>query len=182
MRKQLHPGARWLFRVQAFWAIVILVMIGVFFIFPIFATTTFVSTLSNADGSPNVGKFLLSFIGFLVVTLIVLLIILEVWVRMAYNRWFYEFTDSNLKQERGVIWKTYSNVPYERVQNVDINRGIIARMFGFSTLSIQTAGYSGAVRGRYGSAEGYIPAVGIDEAEAIRDFLMKKLSKKHQGL
>jgi membrane protein YdbS with pleckstrin-like domain len=107
---------------------------------------------------------------------------------MAYNRWFYEFTKDNLKIERGIIWKRYSNVPYERVQNVDIRRGIIARMLGFSSVMIQTAGYSGAApgwqmrfgRARYNSAmntEGYIPAVDTEGAEKIRDFLMKRIGR-----
>ena len=79
-----------------------------------------------------------------------------------------------------MIWKTYSNVPYERVQNVDIRRGIIARIFGFSSVNIQTAGYSGYVRGGYAyGSEGYIPALDMGEAERVRDFLMKRISKRH---
>jgi membrane protein YdbS with pleckstrin-like domain len=108
-----------------------------------------------------------------------IIIIAEIYARMAYKRWFYEFTDSNLKLERGIIWKRYSNVPYERVQNVDIHRGILARMLGFSSVMIQTAGYSGAGRGMH--TEGYLPAVDIDAAEKIRDFLMKKISKRSSG-
>ena len=92
---------------------------------------------------------------------------------MSYNRWFYEFNDDCLKLERGIIWKRYSNVPYERIQNVDIHRGIIARMFGFSSLMIQTAGYSAKA-----NAEGYIPAVEISQAEQIRTFVMKKITRR----
>ena len=102
---------------------------------------------------------------------------------MAYNRFFYEFTDNNLRLERGIIWKRYSNVPYERVQNVDISRGIIARLCGFSSVNIQTAGYS--AMGRRGiSSEGYLPAVSPEEADEMREFLMKKISKRGrvQGL
>lgn len=170
MKKQLHPGARWLFRVQAFWAVIIIS----FFFFWGFMSR---SIIKQNEALTLSKIFLYWFVIFLVI-----MIIAEIWVRMAYNRWFYEFTDSNLRQEHGVIWKNYSNVPYERVQNVDIRRGIIARMFGFSSVNIQTAGYSMPIRGYGQSSEGYIPAVEISEAERIRDFLMKKLSKKHQGL
>ena len=112
-----------------------------------------------------------------------IVLIAEVYARMAYNRWFYEFTDTNLRIERGIIWKRYSNVPYERVQNVDITRGIIARILGFSSVNIQTAGYSIPARGYRGQSEGYIPAVDRDHAEKIREFLMKKIHKKSkQGL
>ena len=178
MKKQLHPGARWLFRMQAFWGIVFLSIFLGFFVFPfIFSFSLFISD------TPNIlGNFLKLFLLW-IFSVIVLMIVVEIWVRMSYNRWFYEFTESNLKQERGVIWKTYSNLPYERIQNVDIRRGIIARVFGFSSLNIQTAGYSSHVSGAYGyNSEGYIPAVDMNEAERVRDFLMKKLSGRKHGL
>jgi membrane protein YdbS with pleckstrin-like domain len=175
MRKQLHPGARWLFRLQIFWVVIFLTIFLGSFIIP-FSITSNIETGSNQFVRTMIYGFILLFV--------LIAVIGEIWVRMAYNRWFYEFTDSNLKQERGVIWKTYSNVPYERIQNVDIRRGIIARMMGFSTIMIQTAGYSSPMNGRGYNAEGYIPAVGVKEAEQIRDFIIKKITKKktNQGL
>jgi len=113
---------------------------------------------------------------------IVVIMLIELYVSMSYNRWFYEFTGTELKLERGVIWKRYSNIPYQRIQNVDISRGIIARLCGFSTVHIQTAGYSYSSGTGFGS-EGYIPAVDAAEAERIRAFVMKKISERgHSGL
>jgi membrane protein YdbS with pleckstrin-like domain len=120
-------------------------------------------------------------IGFSLVALIIVAFFIgELYSRLAYKNWKYEITSRELKLERGIIWKKYSAIPFERVQNIDIHRGILARIIGFSTLNIQTAGYhhpgsSGAV------SEGYIPAVSVEEAEKIRDFLIKKIGKK-QGL
>ena len=102
---------------------------------------------------------------------------------MAYNRWFYEFTTTNLKIEKGIIWKKYSNIPYERIQNIDIHRGVLARMLGFSTVDIQTAGFH-IVYSKSGGmpiSEGHIPAVSPEGAEKIREFLMKKLSLRGKG-
>lgn len=176
MKKQLHPGARWLFRIRGYFGALFLVIFLSWFLLPLMAV---------------IGKILLGGIGALAVIVLfgfiiyiaLIIIIAEIYARMAYNRWFYEFTPSNLKIERGIIWKRYSNIPYERVQNVDIHRGILARICGFSSVMIQTAGFSYSPRGG-AWAEGYIPAVGIQEAEQIREFLMKKISKKgrSQGL
>ena len=64
---------------------------------------------------------------------------------------------------------------------------VIARIFGFSTVDIQTAGASGNQTGyvRYGSrgryrprGEGYIPGVSVKHAEEIQAFVIKKISKK----
>ncbi len=154
MKKELHPAVKISWRIGAYISIIFLT-----FFFLILDLKIFLFIIA------------------------VLIILIEIWIRLSYNRWFYEFTNDNLKIERGVILKRYSNVPYERVQNIDIRRGIIARMFGFSSVIIQTAGYSyGGARG-FGS-EGYIPAVSKEEAEKIRDFVMKKISKRgrSQGL
>ena len=169
MMKKLHPGVKVSWRISAYIGFIIFVF---FLLISVFA-----ALLAIGFGFY---KILTTFI----IILILWIIFVEVWIRLAYNRWFYEFTPDNLKIERGVIFKRYSNVPYERIQNVDIRRGIIARIFGFSSVMIQTAGYSGGGRGQGIGSEGYIPAVSKEEAEKIRDFVMKKISKKgrSQGL
>ena len=162
--KHLHPGARWLFRIAGYLTMLFLwLFIGIY-------------------GSIALAFFSIwLMVASLVLTLILAISLGEVYARMAYNRWLYELGKESLKLERGIIWKKYSNIPYQRVQNVDIHRGVIARMLGFSTLDIQTAGmhmsygrYSGRAR-----SEGHIPAVSIHEAEKIREFLMKKIGRRH---
>jgi|SRR3989344_871977 len=164
----LHPGARWLFRVNSFFGVLFLVF---------FIAMFFIAWILNSPTS-----LFLTGVSLWIFFILLVLILIEVYSRMSYNRWFYEFTDTNLRLERGIIWKRYSNIPYERIQNVDIHRGIIARMLGFSSLMIQTAGYSSyGGRGGMALAEGYIPAVSIDEAEKIREFLIRKISKKSKS-
>jgi membrane protein YdbS with pleckstrin-like domain len=168
---QLHPGARWLFRFRAYAS-----FLPIFFFFLILS-------FSLLAVGALIGLFLVLFI------IIIDIIIAEIYARMAYNRWFYEIGNDGVKIERGIIWKRYTSIPYERVQNVDIHRGILARMLGYSTLEIQTAGYSGYGAGygfglRFGGrngrqvSEGHIPAVDIEGAEKIREFILKKISKK----
>jgi membrane protein YdbS with pleckstrin-like domain len=166
----LHSGAKWLFRFSAYFSFGI---IGIFLGFWVIAPIGFV--LFSIMGAGE-SIFAMVYIFSIVIYFVFVIAISEVYVRMAYNRWLFEFTNTNLKKEHGIIWKTYSNIPYERVQNVDIRRGIMARIFGFSSVMIQTAGYSAVGHGA--GAEGYIPAVSPESAEKIRDFLMHKISKK----
>ncbi len=162
--EKLHPGARWSFRIGGYF-----LMIFVCFFLFVFVI----------GGAQILGPGFL--VIFLVLFLIVFIAVPEIFARLAYNNWGYEFTKTNLRIERGIIWKKYSNIPYERVQNVDVQRGILARILGFSTVNIQTAGYSGYQRGGSVKSEGYIPAVSIKRAEEIRDFIMKKIGR-NQGL
>lgn len=172
--KQLHSGAKWLFRVGGFFSSVF-----VTFFFAMFFGGAFVA-MESGDNPLSVFAGIFSYI---LIILIILLMLVEVYARLAYKFFKYEFTSDQLRIERGIIWKRYSNIPYQRIQNVDITRGIIARMFGFSSVNIQTAGYSMPANGRGMHSEGYIPAVSIDEAEKIREFVVKKISnKKGSGL
>ena len=77
-------------------------------------------------------------------------------------------------------------IPYDRIQNVDIYRGILARLLGLSDLNIQTAGMS-AIINRYGvsggGAEGRLPALSREVAEQLRDELIQRARQsKNQGL
>lgn len=168
MQKKLDPGAKWFFVLKTFYS---LIFVGIFIIIwgMSFLTSIFFKNVN----------FLSSIVIVIVIYFVIAIIISLIYSSLAYERWFYEFTPSNLKIESGIIWKKYSNIPYERVQNVDITRGVIARIFGFSTVNIQTAGYS--YNNRRGWSEGYIPAVTMEEAEQIRNFLMKRISKSKQG-
>jgi len=165
---RLHPGARWLFRFRAYFSFGIFVL--AFFIWLLGSALDFLF----ASNVLIVWYVLIFFILFLV-------IIGEIYARMAYNRWFYEFTNHGLRLERGIIWKRYSNVPYKRIQNVDVHRGVIARILGFSSIDIQTVGYS-AYGKRGGGSESYIPAVSIGGAERIREFVMKRITKSKGGM
>lgn len=168
----LHKGAKWLFRIQIYSVLI--------FLF-IFFGIAFISSLQQF--SFNLSKTLLVISVF---SLVLFVLLGELFVNWAYKNWKYEFTEDSLKIEKGVIIKRYKSIPYQRIQNVDITRGILARIIGFSTIDIQTAGYhmvynSGA-RGMI--SEGHLPAISTQHAEEIRDFLVKKISHRNsnQGL
>src|SRR3989338_9404435 len=63
-----------------------------------------------------------------------------VLAKLTYHFYRYELKDIGFRKESGVIIKKYVTIPYDRIQNVDISRGILARLLGLSDLHIQTAG------------------------------------------
>lgn len=104
--------------------------------------------------------------------------------KLIYRFWRYELAEHGFRKESGVIWKRYVTIPYERIQNVDIHRGILARLFGLSDLNIQTAGSSWG-GGTWGMqySEGRLPGLSKEEAEQLRDELIRRArSAKNQGL
>ena len=61
-----------------------------------------------------------------------------------YSNWGFEVRDDHLYIQHGVLKKTYSMVPYVRVQHIDTDRGPLDRVLGLSTLRVYTAGSKGA--------------------------------------
>ena len=166
---QLHPGAKWLFRFKTY---VVMLFLSIFFGW--FVVPFIYLVFTYFSGELQSFSILLAVLT-IFVYLIFIFIVGEIYSRMAYKRWFYEFGKEGLRLERGIIWKRYSNVPYERMQNIDVHRGVIARMFGFSSLMIQTAGYSAQPY-----AEGYIPALDMNQVEQLRNFVINKITSKRR--
>ncbi len=154
---KLHPGAKWQFRIGGYVLGILVLIFGSFAII----------------GAAAVLKSWAIGLTLLIILLVIIIVGAEIFAQMTYNRWFYELTAEGVRLERGIIWKRYSTIPYARIQNVDVHRGIIARIAGFSSIMIQTAGYSAQPH-----AEGQIPAVGVEEAEQIRGLLMQKITGK----
>lgn len=172
--EQLHPKAVWLFFFQFLFGFGIIgFLIALFFITPLF--TTIQKAISEEAVTFPWGWLIFFFLFYL--------IFCYIWAKLTYRFWRYELAGDAVKIEKGVIWKKYISIPYERVQNVDIYRGILARLFGLSDLQIQTAGYSGGY-GRYGRGrtEGRLPGLGVQTAEQLREELVKKVKGTKQGL
>ncbi len=125
------------------------------------------------------GNVLSTMLGWLILVVAVFTALSFIWAKLSYHYYRYELTDLGFRKESGVIWKKYVTIPYARIQNVDINRGILARLLGLSDLHIQTAGASASIS-RYGmagiSAEGRLPGVSKADAEVLRDELVKRAS------
>jgi putative membrane protein len=165
--EKLHHGAKWIFRFRAYSALLFMMIVIYFF-------------------SLQIDNFSLQ-LTVIVIGLLLLMFVGEIYAQLSHHFWKYEFTHHEIKIEKGIIFKDYKSIPYERIQNVDIHRGILARLLGFSTLNIQTAGYSAVVnRSGFGGAgmgaEGSIPAVSKEGAEKIREWLIKKIHGKKSGL
>ncbi len=119
-----------------------------------------------------------------VIAAIALIIVSYIWAKLTYHFYRYELTDLGFRKESGVIYKKYVTIPYARIQNVDINRGILARILGLSDLMIQTAGTSASVNsyGAWGTgAEGRLPGIDKNEAEELRDELVRRSSRAGQS-
>lgn len=177
--QQLHPKAVWLFFLK--------------FIFRSFFISFFIGfagmqiSLTFMDEKDLTSVMVLHLIKKYIFTAFIIFVVSTVityiWAKLSYKYYKYELREEGFRKESGVIWKHYVTIPYGRIQNVDIFRGIFDRILGLSELHIQTAGMSGY--GRYGGgAEGRLPGLALEDAEKLRDELIKRVrtKSKDQGL
>lgn len=92
------------------------------------------------------------------------LVLFYIWARLYYDSMWYELHDDEMRWRRGVIFRKTGIVPYNRITNIDIRQGPVMRPLQISTVSIQTAGYSGK-----GVPE--ISIEGIVHAEELRELI-----------
>jgi len=179
--KQLDPKAIWLF----FISFVFRLFIPVLFL-SVWGFASLGSFEENVNADSEVSLAFLTFLNWLWIVIPVFLALCFVWAKLTYHFYRYELKDIGFRKESGVIIKKYVTIPYDRIQNVDISRGILARLLGLSDLHIQTAGASATVS-RYGvmggGAEGRLPGVSVEVAEQLRDELVQRArSPRGQGL
>lgn len=182
--KQLDPKAVWMFFFGYLMAILFLALVFIWIGFALFGSAL---PLDQIRGDADIPWIILFLIDFWWIILILLAIAGYVWSHFSWRLYRYELRDDGFRKEYGVIWKKYVTIPYERIQNVDIYRGLLGRILGLSDLEIQTAGMSAIVSRFSGiggeGAEGRLPCVSREEAEKVRDELIRRArGSKNQGV
>ena len=111
-------------------------------------------------------------LGFLGIALVIAVLFFA-WTGMYYASMWYELREDEMSWKRGVWFRRTGIVPYNRITNLDLVQGPVMRALGISTLSIQTAGYSG-------KAVPEIRIEAIEHAEELRE-LVRTMVRGHSG-
>lgn len=122
-----------------------------------------------------VGLFVMTQVFAFVALLYIASIVISAY--LIYNNFLFEINEDGLFIESGIIHKGQVSLPFDQVQNVNIERTILDRMLGLAKISIETAGSavgnvsngSNVVRSR---AEAYLPGLQLSKAKQIHDLLI----------
>ena len=146
----LHPTARWLFHLQSlaglagFW---LPVLIGGTFAASFAVGTTFALV---GGGVGLFGVFLLA-----------------LWYpSLSFDRWSWALREDDLVIRSGVFFLRTTAIPLGRIQHVDVRQGPLEQGFGLGRLLVFTAAGMGA--------DGVVPGLALDVAEALRDRLVTR--------
>ena len=95
-----------------------------------------------------------------------LLFLAALWIpSLAFDRWSYVVRDEDLLIARGVLVRAITAIPASRIQHVDVRQGPLEQWLGLARIQIHTASGVGA--------DGVIPGLNLDDAEALRDQLVQ---------
>lgn len=85
----------------------------------------------------------------------------------------YILREKDIVHRKGVVFKTITTIPFNRVQHCEVSQGLIQRMFDLHTLQIFTAGGS--------NSDLSIPGLKADTAQRIKEFIINKTDKAVEG-
>jgi len=110
------------------------------------------------------------FVGLIAGSAIVLIIIFALIIAiLGFPRKGYLVRVHDISFKKGLITFKLTTVPYNRIQHVEVNQGILTKILGLSSIKIYTAG------GSYSDLS--IPGLSSKDAHRLKAFLSDQISK-----
>ena len=97
--------------------------------------------------------------GILIVIALILIFVFIMAV-LAYRRFRFRITNESIAVKSGILRITQTDVRWERIRAVNLERGPVERAFGLAQISLDTAGSA--------QAEVHVPAIKLQLAELLR--------------
>ena len=111
-----------------------------------------------------------TFILVIIITAIVLLITYSTIITvLGFSRKGYLVRENDISFKKGLIAYKQTTVPFNRIQHVEVNQGILAKIFKLSSVKIYTAGGT--------SSDLSIPGLPVETAHKLKAFLSEKISE-----
>lgn len=103
-----------------------------------------------------------------------LLIMLIVGLFIYWRRFEYRVGLNEIRIDSGLLSRTQRSIPYDRIHDVEISQGPVARMFGLAKVKFETGGSAAAKED-----EGALQAIALERAQQIRDLVRAHRSSAH---
>lgn len=91
---------------------------------------------------------------------------------LSWKRWVvagYALREHDITHQHGVLFRTVTTIPFNRMQHCEISRGPVESAFGLATLRVFTAGGS--------SSDLSIEGLPVEEAQRIKEFITQKIGE-----
>jgi len=88
---------------------------------------------------------------------------------LGFSRKGYLVRENDVSFKKGLIVYKQTSVPFNRIQHVEVNQGILGKIFKLSSVKIYTAGGT--------ASDLSIPGLPVDTAQNLKAFLSEKISE-----
>jgi membrane protein YdbS with pleckstrin-like domain len=139
---------------------ILYIRIVVFFLFSVGGFVTFILV---SEGIPGLAIVIISLVLACVVISSLLITIL------GFPRKGYLVRENDISFQKGIITYKLTTIPFNRIQHVEVNQGVLAKMFKLSSLKLFTAGGN--------ASDLSIPGLPQEVAQNLKAFLSEKISE-----
>lgn len=132
-------------------------------IFALFLVGSFIAFLMLSE--INLSPVIIIFIS---VVLFIILAFSSIISILGFYKKGYLLRENDISYQKGLLIYKLTTVPFNRIQHVEVNQGILAKIFHLSSVKIYTAGGS--------SSDLSIPGLPVNDAQKLKAFLSEKIS------
>jgi len=86
-----------------------------------------------------------------------------------WRRFEYRVGTTEIRIDSGILSRTHRSIPFDRIQDVDITQGPVARLLGLAQVRFETGASAGAVQD-----EGVLKAITLERAEQLRGLIRSR--------
>jgi putative membrane protein len=94
---------------------------------------------------------------------------LVVGVILHWRRFEYRVGTNEIRIDSGILSRTHRSIPFDRIQDVDISQGPVARLLGLARVKLETGASAGDK-----DDDGALAAIRLDRAEALRELIRSR--------
>ena len=103
--------------------------------------------------------------------LFALLVFIGVGVLLYWRRFEFRVGRNEIRIDSGILSRTHRSIPFDRIQDVDITQGPVARLLGLAQVKFETGASGG------GKEEGALQAVSLERAQELRDLVRSRRTR-----
>jgi len=134
------------------------------FVFALILTVLFITFLIISENNPPLFVIIL-----ICSTLVLLLGFSGIISILGFSKKGFLVREKDVSYQKGLITYKLTTVPFNRIQHVEVNQGILAKLFHLSAVKIYTAGGT--------SSDLSIPGLPVEDAQKLKAFLSEKISE-----
>lgn len=101
---------------------------------------------------------------------IIMLVVLFSWIGWRFHT--YRITSEAVESRKGVVFRQHRRAPLDRVQSVNLQRSLLARVFGLTKIDVLTGGQGGKVELSY---------IGHRDAKTVREQILRLAAARRDG-